>query len=167
MKLAFVLGLCGSLLVGATAQAGDLPAADAAKMRNYTLSMDKIRKYQTAMIAFNKAVAADPGLKAEAEKSASEHDPNLAATEAKMLRHPRLMAYFTKVGLNADDVAVMPLVLMSASVAAQYPTAAPKLANQTSSAQIAFCREHQAELAKLDVSNADDTGKPANPAQSQ
>jgi len=166
MKLMFVLGLCGSLLIGAAAQAGDLPAADAAKMHAYTLTMDKIRKYQSAMAAFDKAVFADPSLKAEAEKSASEHDPNLAATEAKMLRYPRLMAFFTKVGLNANDVAVLPLVLMSASVAAQYPASAPKLAAQTSPAQIAFCKSHQAELAKMDISgNADADKKAASGSQ--
>jgi hypothetical protein len=161
MKFAFVLGLCGSLLVGAAAQAGDLPAADAAKMHAYTLTMDKIRKYQTAMIAFNKAVVADASLKAEAEKSASEHDPNLDATEAKMLRYPRLMAFFTKAGLNANDVAVLPLVLMSASVAAQYPASAASLAKETSPAQIAFCKAHQAELAKMDISGKVDAGKPS------
>jgi hypothetical protein len=157
MKFACVLGLCGALMLAATSvSAGDLSPADAAIMRNYTLSMDKIRKYQSAMEAFNKAAAADPSLKTEAEKSGEEHDPTLAATEAKMMRHPRLMAFFTKQGLNANDVAVLPLVLMSASVAAQYPVSAPKLAPETSPAQIAFCKAHQAELAKMDISGDDD-----------
>jgi hypothetical protein len=160
MKFARVAGLSGLLLLsGVAAQAGDLPPADAAKMRAYTLTMDKIRKYQSAMNDFSKAEAAHPDLKAEADKAGDEHDPNLEATEAKMMRHPRLMAFFTKYGLTANDVAVLPLVLMSASVAAQYPASAPKLAPETSPAQIAFCKAHQAELAKMDISGNADADK--------
>jgi hypothetical protein len=44
---------------------------------------------------------------------------------------------------------LMPFVLMSAGIAAQYPEAAKELADQTSPEQIAFVKAHEAELKGL------------------
>jgi len=62
---------------------------------------------------------------------------------------PGAMAIFSKHGLTAHDVVVMPFALMDAGMCVLYPSAAPKLADRVSPAQVAFYKQHQAELKKV------------------
>ncbi len=140
---AFVL-----LLIPGLACAGDISPADLAKLRGYTLSMDKIRAMQAAMTEVAQAEKSDPSFRARMDNTDND-SKTIAETEAKLKSYPRYFAFFTKHGLNADDVVLMPLVLMSAGVAAEYPQSAAKLAGQTSQAQIAFFKAHEAELKKM------------------
>ncbi len=130
------------------AAAGDISQADLAKLRSYTLSMDKIRAMQAAMAEVAQAEKTDPSFRAQMDNSDSD-SKTITETEARLKSYPRYLAFFTRHGLNADDVVLMPLVLMSAGVAAEYPQSAAKLADQTSQAQIAFFKAHEAELKKM------------------
>jgi hypothetical protein len=145
MKLA-----CAVLFVVASgaAQAGsDLSAADYKALHDYTLSMDKIRAMQAAMDELKQMMKSDPSLNKLNDET--DDSKNLAELEAKLNSVPKLAAVYRKHGLTAADAVLMPLTLMSASVALQYPSAAVKLSAQTSPAQIAFVKAHGAELKKM------------------
>jgi len=138
-----------SLSAGASlAMGGDMPAADLKKIHDYTLSMDKIHALQAALADIKALGKKDATFKAKVENAQDDGDDHatIAQIEAKMDRYPRLVAIYRKHGLSDDDVLLMPLALMGAGVAVQYPKAAAQLADQTSPQQIAFFRAHQAEL---------------------
>jgi len=130
------------------AHAGDISPDDLSKMRGYTLSMDKIRAMQAAMDDVRRAENSDPSLAARSS-DVGDSSKSLAEMEARLKSIPQLYAIYTRHGLNADDAVLMPLVLMSAGVAAEYPQSAAKLADQTSPAQITFFKAHKAELKKM------------------
>jgi hypothetical protein len=68
--------------------------------------------------------------------------------EAKLSAMPDAMALYRKHGLSAHDAVVMPLVLMDAGMAVQYPSVASGLSDRMSAGQLAFYKQHQAELKK-------------------
>lgn len=144
MKAVILLIVATLALTGpAFAAGGDLSPADLNALKSYTLSMDKINGMQAAMD--------------EAKKSGMENKmhnvgdsaKSLAEMEAKVKAIPGAMAIFAKHGLSAHDIVVMPFALMDASMCVQYPTAAPKLADRVSPAQIAFYKQHKAEIDKM------------------
>ncbi|MGA9794800.1 MAG: hypothetical protein WBQ17_04605 [Rhizomicrobium sp.] len=141
---------CAALFVvasGAAQAGGDLSPADNKALHDYTLSMDKIRAMQAAQVELKQLVKSDPALSKLADDT--DDSANLTQLEAKLNSMPKLAAVYRKHGLTAADAILMPLTLMGASVAVQYPSAAAKLAAQTSPAQIAFVKAHAAELKKM------------------
>lgn len=123
---------------------GDLSAADLNALKSYTLTMDKVNGMQAAMNEAKNNAALQKGM-----KSVGDDSKSIADMEAKLNAMPQAMALYRKYGLSAHDVAVMPFVLMDAGMCVLYPTAAPKLADRTSPGQIAFYKQHQAELKKV------------------
>jgi len=135
------------VLVAAPAEAAkDDDPAGAKALHDYTLSMDKVKRYEAAMEALQAAGSADPSLKAEGEKMSDEPDGTLADIEAKFDRHPRIYALYAKQGLSKLDAAALPIALMDAMTVVQMPQIGPKMADRVSDAQLAFCRAHMAEL---------------------
>ncbi len=130
----------------AAARDDDLSPADIKRIRDYTLTMDKVHAWQAAQVDFRALEEKDPAFKAEVENATTDKENTIAQIEAKMDKHPRLVAIYRKHGLKDDDVILMPLALMGAMVAVQYPQAAHGLAARTSAGQIAFFRAHQKEL---------------------
>jgi hypothetical protein len=124
---------------------GDLSPADNKAMHDYTLSMDKINAMGAAVGDMKNAEAANPAL-AKQIKAVGDSSKSIAEMVSKTNATPQLMAIYKAHGLNATDAVLMPFVLMYAATAAQYPAAAPKLAAQTSPAQIAFYKQHQKEM---------------------
>ena len=146
MKFLVRAALVASALIVAQpafAKSGDLSPADLNALKSYTLSMDKINGMQAAMDEAKKAGMSEK-LKGTGDnaKSLSEMEANVKATGGAM-------AIFSKHGLSAHDVVVMPFALMDAGMCVAYPSAAPKLADRVSPAQIAFYKQHQAELKKV------------------
>jgi Flp pilus assembly protein TadG len=137
-----------ALLFTLPALADDLDPASAKQLHDYTLSMDKVKAMQAAMDDFNRAAASDPGLRQQS-KDTGDNSKSVAEMEAKIKASPRMYAIYQKHGLTAEDAVVMPFVLMDAGMAVQYPSAAAKLSNQMSPAQVAFYKQHQAELKKM------------------
>jgi hypothetical protein len=141
---------CAALFVlvsGTAYAAGDLAPADKKAMHDYTLSMDKVKAMQAAMDEFNAAAAKDPSLKTQT-KSVGDDSKSIAEMEGRFQSNPRLMAIYGRHGITAHDAVVMPFVLMYAGMIAQYPTAGAKLSDETSPAQVAFFKAHDAELKK-------------------
>jgi hypothetical protein len=136
---AFVLSASTALL----AKGSDISPADLAQLKSYTLSMDKIKGMQAAMDDARKS-----GMDNKMN-SAGDNAQSLAAMEANIKAMPGAMAIFSRHGLTAHDVVVMPLALMDAGMCVAYPSAAPKLADRVSPAQVAFYKQHQAELKQM------------------
>jgi hypothetical protein len=139
--LAAVLALSASS--AAFAKGADISPADLAQLKSYTLSMDKIKAMQGAM---------DDAKKSGMDKkmtNSNDNSQSLGEMEARVKAMPGAMAMFAKHGLTAHDVVVMPLALMDAGMCVAYPSAAPKLADRVAPAQIAFYKQHQAELKKM------------------
>lgn len=146
MKFLVRAALVASALVmaqPALAKGDDLSPADLNALKSYTLSMDKISGMQAAMDEAEKAG------KSQKMHSVGDNTNSIAEMEAKLKGMPDAMAIFAKHGLSAHDVVVMPFALMDAGMCVTYPSAAPKLADRVSPAQIAFYKQHQAELKKM------------------
>ncbi len=82
-------------------------------------------------------------------KGVGDDSKSIAEMEAKLSANAPAMALYRKHGLSAHDVVVMPFVLMDAGMAAQYPSAAGKLSDRMSPAQVAFYKQHQTELKNM------------------
>ena len=140
---ALVAAIFTCLSVPVLAKGGDMPPADLNALKSYSLSMDKINGMQAAM---------DDARKSGMDKnmtSSSGDAKSIAEMEARIKAMPGAMAIFSKHGLTAHDVVVMPFALMDAGMCVIYPSAAPKLADRVSPAQIAFYKQHKAELDKM------------------
>ena len=105
--------------------------------------MDKIQGMQAAMDDAKKS-----GMENKM-KGVGDNAQSLAQMETNVKAMPGAMAIFAKHGLTAHDVVVMPLALMDAGMCVAYPEAAPKLTDRVSPAQIAFYKQHQADLKKM------------------
>lgn len=127
----------------ALAKGADLSPADLSALKSYTLSMDKVTAMQAAMDEARKSGMSDK------MHSVGDNANSLAEMEAKLKAMPGAMGIFAKHGLSAHDATLMPFVLMDAGMCVLYPTSAATFADRTSPAQIAFYKQHQAELKKM------------------
>ena len=142
-RTALAAALALSVSTAAMAKGSDISPADLAQLKSYTLSMDKINAMQAAIDDAKKSGMADK------IRSTSNDAQSLAQTEANMKAMSGAMAIFAKHGLTAHDAVVLPLAMMDAGMCVAYPSAAPQLADRVSPAQIAFYKQHQAELKKV------------------
>lgn len=131
----------------ALAAGSDFSPADAAAMKSYVLTTDKLQRYGQAMQMMRKDQAAHPGLQKEVAAADNEPSRTVADLLAKLKRHPQLTAYYHKAGLSDLDAIMIPIVAMNASVAAQMPSTAAKL--PVSPGQIEFAKAHRKELSML------------------
>jgi hypothetical protein len=115
-------------------------------MHDYVLTLPKVKAYETAYGALTTAAKADAALKAEVAAASGENDQTVAATIDKMTRHPRLYAFFQKQGLSKMEATLLPLILMDACTAAQYPTMVAQLADRMTQAQADFCKANMATI---------------------
>jgi len=140
----FVLAAFVAVSASAPAYArSDLSPGDIKELRDYPLSMDKVKAMQDAMDEAKKAHAMDP------DKHLDDNAKTLAQMEARLNAMPQAVAIFHRHGLTAHDVIVMPFALMDAGVVVSYPQAAASLSDRVSPAQIAFYRQHMVELKKM------------------
>jgi hypothetical protein len=131
------------LLAAGSALAADGPSpADRQLLLAYQLTMDKLRHFGAADKALYDDAAKDPALKGEIARMAEEApQATLADLQAKLARHPRVAAYYTKEGLTNQEAIVIPLATMGAMGVVLNRGAGP-----ASPDQIAFVRQHQAEV---------------------
>ncbi|HTT99387.1 MAG TPA: hypothetical protein VMF58_15165 [Rhizomicrobium sp.] len=147
MRLLSGAALAAALVLSASsavfAKGADISPADLAQLKSYTLSMAKIQGMQAAM---------DDAKKSGMDKkmaNSNDNSQSLAEMETRIKAMPGAMAIFARHGLTAHDVVVMPFALMDAGMCVAYPSAAPKLADRVSPAQIAFYKAHKADLEKM------------------
>lgn len=123
---------------------GDMDPSSLKALHDYALSMAKVSAMQAAMDEAKSNAATMEQL-----KSVGDDSKTIAQMEAKLSANAQAMALYRRHGLSAHDVVVMPLVLMDAGMAVAYPSAAAKLSDRMSPAQVAFYKQHQAELKKM------------------
>jgi len=133
------------LALAAPARAADIEAVDNAAMLAYPLSMVKVKAYGAALVEYGSALKTDAALKAETEAMARDVT-SLSGMAAKIAAAPHVLAFFTKHGLTAEDAVFIPVVMGTAKMAAGNPDIAQAFAARISPAQIAFFRQHEAEL---------------------
>lgn len=120
----------------------DMSPADLNALKSYSLSMEKAM--QAAMDEASKVPVMEKQMRGVGDDAKS-----IAEMEAKLSALPQAVALYKKHGLSAHDAVVMPLALMDAAMCVLYPSAAPKLADRVSSAQVIFYKQHKAELDKM------------------
>jgi hypothetical protein len=140
---ALAAALVLSVSTAALAKGSDISPADLAQLKSYSFSMDKINGMQAAMDDAKKSGMADK------MHAIGDNAQSLAQMEANVKAMPAAMAIFSRHGLTAHDAVVMPLAMMDAGMCVTYPSAASGLADRVSPAQIAFYKQHQAELKKV------------------
>ena len=123
--------------------------ADDEAIRSYTLSMDKVVHYDAAARALEAAMNKDPAVKSDRQKMGREFARTPGRLEARLDRHPRVLAFFTSEGLTKGDAALIPLVLTNGCLAADYPQLAKGLVY--SDAQVQFCKNNRVALHKLRI----------------
>jgi hypothetical protein len=160
MRVMFTIFFAALLISGPgfTAEFKD-PAGDKA-MRDYVLTMAKVKAYEAAEEGLEAATEKDQSLKDESEKMDNEPDKTFADLKAKIARHPRFYTFFSKQGLSQDDVVLIPLTLISACSAAEIPQIAAKMADRVSPQQIAFCKDNKAALQSLKFVSGGGSGTP-------
>ncbi len=142
--------LAAALLLATPVLAAHRPPDPGAHiMKDYVLTLPKLKAYDAAYLALVAAAKADPSLKAEVEAASNEHDPTIADTIAKMDHHPRVYAFFQKQGLSKPEAALLPLIVMDACAAAQYPQVLQTMGDMVSAAQADFCKANQASIKTL------------------
>jgi hypothetical protein len=146
MKRALLSAAFAVLFVAVPAMAGDISPADKRVLLTYTLTMPKVKAFEVSVVALHAAEAKDPSLKADYAAASSEHTNDMNGEFAKMDHHPRVFAFFAKNGLTKQDAILIPLTLMGACIVVQYPSVAAGLADQTSPAQVSFCKTNQTAL---------------------
>lgn len=128
----------------ALSKGDDMSPADLNALKSYSLSMDKVKAMQAAMDEASKVPVMEKQMRGVGDDAKS-----IAEMEAKLSALPQAVALYKKHGLSAHDAVVMPLALMDAGMCVLYPSAAPKLADRVSSAQVIFYKQHKAELDKM------------------
>jgi hypothetical protein len=121
----------------------------------YVLSMDKLQKYAMATNELKKAVHDSPDLALEVKQMAGEPEETLADLRSRLARHPIVLGFFTRQGLSSDDVLLLPMTLMGASLAGSIkdPTKYPPTINPE---QVKFVAAHKDEIDKLHLVSEDE-----------
>lgn len=129
------------------------PDPGAHLMKDYVLTMPKLKAYDAAYLALVTAAKTDAALKADVEAASNEHDPTIADTIAKMDHHPRVYAFFQKLGLSKMEAALLPLIVLDACTAVQYPQMLQTMGDMVSAGQADFCKANQASIKTLHFFN--------------
>jgi len=144
LSLAALLGFA----VSAQAQARTKNAAgfdpDEQAMHDYVLTVDGCQRYGQAMQKVQ-GMQQDPAVAAEMRKV---QDANVYNVEkaAMIEKSPKLAAAFKTLGISPRDFVLIPLTVMSAGVAAQYPDRAAKTMPYVTSQQVQFVKDHKDDL---------------------
>lgn len=120
-------------------------------LRDYVLTMDKVRRFDAANRAFEAAAKNDKRLQADGRSMNFEPQRTFDDIVAKFRRHRLVYAFFAKERLSPLDTAAIPIALSYACMANRYPQIAAKMADRTSPAQIAFCKAHKTEIESMET----------------
>jgi hypothetical protein len=153
MKLHILLA--AALLAATPVLAKTAADPSAHVMHDMVLTIPKLKAYDAAYGALTTAAKSDKSLATDLAAAAGEHDPTIADTIAKMDHHPRVYAFFQKQGLSKPDAALLPLVLMEACTAVQYPQLLKDkdMAVMIGQPQVDFCKANMAAIKGLHFMN--------------
>jgi hypothetical protein len=146
----FVRALIAALVLAAAPAYAKAASDPGDKLLHDTvLSMPKLQAFDRAYKLLIAAAQSDPALKADSAAMSAEQDPTVADTIAKMDHHPRVYAFFQKQGLSKTEAALLPIALMNACMAVQYPAIAKQMADSIAPGQIDFCKTNAAGIKSL------------------
>ncbi len=152
-----------SLLVAATLLTA-LPALavdkDIAEMERYTLTMDKLNRFGQVMSDLGAYVKAHPESKAAIETDAEKHE-DLDAITRRISSVPGLVSILNKDGLPPREFVLVEVTLIQAAMAfsmkpADEPDARYAAKVQMNPANLAFVRDHQAEIKAMQAKMSPD-----------
>jgi hypothetical protein len=150
--MTFVRVLIAVLVLAATPALARMPSDPGDKLlHDYVLTMPKLQAYDRAYRALVTAAKGDPSLRADSAALSAEQDPTVADTIAKMDHHPRVYAFFQKQGLSKTEAALLPIVVMNACMAVQYPAVARQMADTVAPGQVDFCKANNAAIKSLSI----------------
>jgi hypothetical protein len=138
----------------AQAQSG---AAEKAQLKSYVLDAGKVNRYIAALSALAMAKASDPAIGREYEQMENEPAGTLANMRASVGRHPRIMAFFQRQGLTADDAVMIPMVITMVGVAEAVPG---QMADTVSPAQMNFVKANGPLMERFSEANEALEGSP-------
>ncbi|MGH9408472.1 MAG: hypothetical protein ACRD1V_03375 [Vicinamibacterales bacterium] len=154
-----VVGLCLSLVAlggpareavaQARGNAGGGMDPDEAAMHEFVLTADKCERYAAAAkkIEAFQTSPPDPATAGEMQKVQEANVYNVQKAEM-MEKSPHLAALFKTLNITPREFVLVPLTIMSAGVAAEYPAQAAAKLSYVTPAQIQFLKDHQADLEK-------------------
>ena len=119
-----VICLAVAILVAFAAPLGHAQssAAEKAQLKAYVLDAGKVNRYIAALNALAMAKGSDPAIGREYLQMETESTGTLANMKASASRHPRIMGFFQRQGLTADDAVMIPMVITMVSVAETVPS---------------------------------------------
>lgn len=141
----------GNPPAAAQAQSGGSGAITADDIRNYRLTMDRVRAFHQGQVAWSKDAAAKAEAKAhENDKDESSSAEPTAAESATWLmrgleKRPATLAAIEKSGFTAREAAIHTMVLTYASLAAV--SGAPSA--EVSAENVEFVRKNRAEIERM------------------
>jgi hypothetical protein len=140
-------GLAFALLIAFSpaARAADFSPADNAAIRAYVLTAAKVNGFIEGTTALARAKNTDPALAMELEGIDADLG-SLAQLRAEVNAHPRILAYYQRQGLSADDMVLLPIVMVYAAIAAEFPEGA---GNMVAPAQVNFVRANKPLMDRL------------------
>lgn len=125
-----------------------LASQDDAALRSYVLTSDKLQRYGALSATLKHEGARDPALRAEMKTAGDASGGTLTTAVAAMRRHPVLLGYIHRAGLTEQDMVLIPLTVMGATMAQQLSPAQRKT-YPVSPASIDFVEHHKAEVAAV------------------
>ena len=117
--------LCCLLCVfaGATPQKSkpDPKAAATAKaekkeIQDYRLTAEKLDRYESSVIAYNKLLAANPDMKKEMHTADSSNGNSVTGNVEKLDKHPEIVALLKNAGFTTREWVVMTYCLMNTAM---------------------------------------------------
>ena len=132
-----------------SAQSG-FSAADNALFKAYVLNAGKVNRFIAGLTALAMAKQMDDAIAEEYERMDSEDGTTLAQLRAKLLRYPRIFAFFQRQNLTADDAIIIPLVITFSCVAIAAPG---QMADAVSPAQVNFVRSNGPLMERFSAAN--------------
>jgi len=147
-----MLALC--LIASMSAHAKqEMSAADEKLLAGYALSMDKLHRYEGAISRMDAACKSDAALRDEAQNAEPKPGATLGEAVQQVSGTNVYKRYLKPAGLEAQDVVLMPIVLMGAGAVVEAHADPAKLKGLTD-AQISFYRAHRDEIQKLKLTGA-------------
>ena len=142
-----MLALC--LIASTSAQAKqEMSVADEKLLSSYTLSMDKLHRYEGALKKLDAACKTDASLRDETQNAEPKPGATLGEAIQQVGSSGVYKRYLKPAGLEAQDVVLMPITLMGAGAVVEAHADPAKLKG-LSDAQVSFYRTHRDEIQKL------------------
>jgi hypothetical protein len=135
-----------ALIASTAPSSAQVPPNEQPMLRAYVLDLNKVNRFIAAVEALNQTKRTDTALAAEMKGAGNESVASIADYRAMLAKHPKVLAFYRKEGLTADDV---PMISFAALLAlAAQPNSQP-FAGMVSPAQIDFVKQHPDVIARM------------------